>query len=34
MRDIRIIETAMGDGVKQIFPGEVAPMAKLRRIPA
>jgi len=34
VRDIRIIETAMGDGVKQIFPGEVAPMAKLRRIPA
>jgi N-acetylneuraminate synthase len=34
VRDIRIIETAMGDGVKQIFPGELAPMAKLRRIPA
>lgn len=34
VRDIRIIETAMGDGVKQIFPGELAPMAKLRRVPA
>ena len=34
VRDIRIIEAAMGDGVKQIFPGEVAPMAKLRRISA
>lgn len=34
VRDIRIIETAMGDGVKQIFPGELAPMAKLRRLPA
>jgi len=34
VRDIRIIETAMGDGVKQIFPGEVAPMAKLRRVSA
>lgn len=32
--DIRILEEALGDGVKRIFPGEVAPMAKLRRIPA
>ncbi|MEO8263462.1 MAG: N-acetylneuraminate synthase family protein [Pseudolysinimonas sp.] len=31
IRDIRIIETAMGDGVKQVFPGELAPRAKLRR---
>ena len=34
VRDIRIIETAMGDGVKQIFPGELTTKAKLRRIPA
>jgi N-acetylneuraminate synthase len=32
VRDIRVIEQAMGDGVKRIFPGEVAPMAKLRRV--
>lgn len=34
VRDIRIIETALGDGVKRVFPGEEAPMAKLRRVPA
>lgn len=34
VRDIRIIETALGDGVKRVFPGELAPMAKLRRVPA
>ena len=34
VRDIRIIETAMGDGVKRIFPGEQAPLAKLRRVGA
>jgi len=34
VRDIRVIEQAMGDGVKTIFPGELAPMAKLRRISA
>ncbi|MRG61064.1 N-acetylneuraminate synthase [Agromyces sp. CFH 90414] len=32
VRDIRIIETAMGDGVKRVFPGELAPKAKLRRV--
>lgn len=32
VRDIRIIEAAMGDGVKRIMPGEEAPMAKLRRV--
>ncbi|MFC5501067.1 N-acetylneuraminate synthase family protein [Lysinimonas soli] len=32
VRDIRIIEQAMGDGVKRVFPGELAPQAKLRRI--
>ncbi|MGN6609556.1 MAG: N-acetylneuraminate synthase family protein [Jatrophihabitans sp.] len=31
VRDIRIIETAMGDGVKRIFPGEEKPMSRLRR---
>ncbi|HEY0260030.1 MAG TPA: N-acetylneuraminate synthase family protein [Lacisediminihabitans sp.] len=34
VRDIRIVEEAMGDGVKRVFPGELAPQAKLRRIPA
>ena len=32
VRDIRIIEEALGDGVKRVFPGERAPMAKLRRV--
>lgn len=32
VRDIRIIEQAMGDGVKRVFPGEEAPKAKLRRV--
>lgn len=34
VRDIRVIEQAMGDGIKRVFPGELAPMAKLRRVPA
>jgi N-acetylneuraminate synthase len=34
VRDIRIIETAMGDGVKKVFPGELAPLSKLRRVGA
>lgn len=32
VRDIRIIETAMGDGVKRVFPGEIKPKEKLRRV--
>jgi N-acetylneuraminate synthase len=32
VRDIRVIEQAMGDGVKRVFPGELAPLAKLRRV--
>jgi N-acetylneuraminate synthase len=34
VRDIRVLGEAMGDGVKRIFPGEFAPLAKLRRTPA
>ena len=34
VRDIRIIESALGDGIKRIMPGEEAPMAKLRRVTA
>lgn len=34
IRDIRIIEQALGDGVKRVFPGELAPLSKLRRIGA
>jgi N-acetylneuraminate synthase len=31
IRDIRILEQAMGDGVKRVFPGELAPLSRLRR---
>jgi N-acetylneuraminate synthase len=34
VRDIRIIQTALGDGVKRVFPGELAPLSKLRRVGA
>lgn len=34
VRDIRVIESALGDGVKRVFDSERAPMAKLRRISA
>ncbi|WP_084463784.1 N-acetylneuraminate synthase family protein [Microtetraspora fusca] len=34
VRDIRVIESAMGDGVKRVFPGEEAPRARLRRVAA
>lgn len=32
VRDIRILEDAMGDGVKRVFEGELAPRARLRRV--
>jgi N-acetylneuraminate synthase len=32
VRDIRIIEEAMGDGVKRVFEGELTPRARLRRV--
>lgn len=32
VRDIRIIEQALGDGAKRVFPGEVEPRARLRRV--
>jgi YrbI family 3-deoxy-D-manno-octulosonate 8-phosphate phosphatase len=32
VRDIRIIETALCDGIKRVFPGEVAPKSRLRRV--
>ena len=31
VRDIRVIEKAMGDGVKRVMPGELKPMQRLRR---
>lgn len=34
VRDIRVIEMALGDGVKRVFDSERAPMAKLRRVSA
>jgi N-acetylneuraminate synthase len=33
VRDVRIIEAARGDGVKRVFPGEVEPRKRLRRVP-
>ncbi|MEJ7561923.1 MAG: N-acetylneuraminate synthase family protein [Ilumatobacteraceae bacterium] len=32
VRDLRIIETALGDGVKRVYPGELAPRERLRRV--
>ncbi|MFF2191744.1 N-acetylneuraminate synthase family protein [Streptomyces sp. NPDC058157] len=32
VRDIRTIETALGDGVKKVYDSELAPMKKLRRV--
>ncbi|MFF4320613.1 N-acetylneuraminate synthase family protein [Streptomyces sp. NPDC001568] len=32
VRDIRTIETALGDGVKRVYDSELAPMKKLRRV--
>ena len=33
VRDIRVVSAALGDGVKKIYDGERAAMAKLRRVP-
>ena len=33
VRDIRAVSEALGDGVKQVYPGELAAMKKLRRVP-
>jgi N-acetylneuraminate synthase len=32
VRDVRLVETAMGDGVKRVSPREVAVLEKLRRV--
>ncbi|MBY8883939.1 N-acetylneuraminate synthase family protein [Streptomyces sp. PTM05] len=32
VRDIRIVETSLGDGVKRVYEGELGPMRKLRRV--
>jgi sialic acid synthase SpsE len=32
VRDIRILEEAIGDGVKRVFPGELKPLSRLRRV--
>ena len=34
VRDIRIIEEALGDGVKRLYPGEIPSLEKLRRVVA
>lgn len=33
VRDIRVVEAALGDGVKQVYEGELKAMKKLRRVP-
>lgn len=33
VRDIRVVEKAMGDGAKRVMPGEVAQLKRLRRTP-
>ena len=32
VRDIRVIEKAMGDGIKRVFPGEIGPRKRLRYV--
>ena len=32
VRDIRLVETAMGDGEKTVLPSEIPVMQKLRRV--
>ena len=32
VRDIRLVETALGDGVKSVLPSEIPVMQKLRRV--
>lgn len=34
VRDIRIIEEALGDGIKRVYPGELPSLEKLRRVVA
>lgn len=34
VRDIRILQDALGDGEKRVMPGELAPMSRLRRVDA
>ncbi len=34
VRDIRVIEQALGDGVKRVYESEIAARAKLRRVPS
>ena len=33
VRDIRVLEASLGDGVKQVYPQELDAMRKLRRVP-
>ncbi len=33
VRDVRVVSEALGDGIKRIYDGEQAAMAKLRRVP-
>ncbi|MFC5719051.1 N-acetylneuraminate synthase family protein [Streptomyces gamaensis] len=33
VRDIRVVEEALGDGIKRVYDSELGPMRKLRRVP-
>lgn len=33
VRDIRVVEESLGDGVKKVYESELGPMKKLRRVP-
>ncbi|NJP77104.1 N-acetylneuraminate synthase, partial [Streptomyces sp. AA8] len=32
VRDIRVVEESLGDGVKRVYDSELGPMRKLRRV--
>ena len=34
VRDIRVVESALGDGVKRVYDSEIGVMQKLRRAPS
>ena len=34
VRDIRVVEAAMGDGMKKVYDSEIGVMQKLRRTPS
>jgi sialic acid synthase SpsE len=32
VRDIRIVEVALGDGIKKVYESELKPMSRLRKV--